>query len=308
MAASSEMQDVRVVHYGLGPLGVAIAREVARRVGLVSVAAVDESPDRQGRDLAAVAGLGEPTGVVVESSAVGLRDIEADVVLHVAGPDVEAATVELETCLELGLNVITLFSELAYPADEAEDELAPSIDALAREAEVSALALGRSDALLGTLPLSLTALCSRVDRLTVRRRGRPADVGRVSLGDWAEALAAALGWPLDDVDEDEVGGPPGGRHRFVGRVEGRETLVVELVADPDAAESLLEVDVDGEPPLSLTVRGGAPAEQAVATLAVNAIPAALTSEPGLYTLAEVPPVHAWTSLALVPADEEDDEE
>ena len=51
----------------------------------------------------------------------------------------------------------------------------------------------------------------------------------------------------------------------------------------------------------MTLTGGASAEEALATLAVNAIPAVLTSDPGLYTLSDLPPVHCWTSLGLMPA-------
>ena len=72
----------------------------------------------------------------------------------------------------------------------------------------------------------------------------------------------------------------------------------------------LEVVVEGEPSLTLSLSGGSTDEAALATLAVNAIPAVLTSDPGLYTLAELPPVHCWTSLGLMPAnlDEYEDDE
>ena len=36
--------DVKVVHFGLGPLGAAIARLVAEREGLISVEEIDLTP------------------------------------------------------------------------------------------------------------------------------------------------------------------------------------------------------------------------------------------------------------------------
>ena len=51
MEQPTDVQDVRVVHFGLGPLGAAIARTVAGREGLTSVAAIDTVPGRDGRDL-----------------------------------------------------------------------------------------------------------------------------------------------------------------------------------------------------------------------------------------------------------------
>ena len=306
MEQPTDVQDVRVVHFGLGSLGAAIARTVATREGLTSVAAIDPVPGRDGRDLADLAGLGTPTGVIVEASPTRLRDIEADVVLYAPEGDLDAATTDLEILLEVGLNVVAILPELAYPPDDDDDDLAVSIDTLAREAEVTALALDPSDALLGTLPLSLTSICSRVDRIVVRRRGAIGEIGRLSLGDWAQALANALGWALDDLDEaagDQVGRPRG--HRIVGSVSGREALVVEALSDSDGAGATLEVEIEGEPSLRMTLTGGAGAEAALATLAVNAIPSVLTSDPGLYTLPDLPPVHCWTSLGLMPADEDE---
>lgn len=310
MEQSEEIQDVRVVHFGLGSLGAAIARTVASREGLTSVAAIDPRPGRDGRDLAEIAGLDSETGLVVEATAARLRDIEADVVLFAPEGDLDAATTDLEILLEVGLNVVAILPELAYPSDD-DDDLAVSIDTLAREAEVTALTLDPSDALLGTLPLSLTGVCQRVDKIVVRRHGTNGAIGRLSLADWGQALATALGWVLDDLDEVEGGhgGAPRGRHRIVGSVDGREALVVETLAD-ETVGSTLEVEIEGAPSLRMTLTSGASAEEALATLAVNAIPAVLTSDPGLYTLQDLPPVHCWTSLGLMPADEDelDDDE
>ena len=173
-------------------------------------------------------------------------------VLFAPEGDLDAATTDLEILLEVGLNVVAILPELAYPPDDDDDDLAVSIDTLAREAEVTALALDPSDALLGTLPLSLTGICSRVDRIVVRRRGAIGQLGRLSLGDWARALATALGWALDDLDEIEEdqaagGGPsPDRRERRWARGAGRRgarrsagggsTLEVEIEGDAVAAD------------------------------------------------------------------------
>lgn len=307
MEQSTDLQDVRVVHFGLGPLGMAMAKVVAARDGLTSVAAIDPTGSRAGQDLGGVVGAGTSTGIVVEASPDRLPDVEADVVLYAADVDVEAALTDLEVLLEAGLNVVAVVPELAYPPDEDEDDVAVSIDTLAREAEVTALALDPSDAVFGTLPLSLTAVASGLDRIVVRRRGQGGVAGRLSLGDWARALGQALGWALDDLDEIEErqGGLPRGHHRIVGSVDGREVLVVETIAD-SGADGSFDVEIEGTPSLRLTVSGLAGTDEALASLAVNAIPSVLTSDPGLYALADLPPVHYWTSLGLMPADEDDD--
>src|SRR4051794_40003038 len=114
MEQPSDVQDVRVVHFGLGSLGAAIARIVATREGLTSVAAIDPVPGRDGRDLADLANLGPATGVIVEASPTRLRDVEADVVLYAPEGDLDAATTDLEILMEVGLNVVAILPELAY--------------------------------------------------------------------------------------------------------------------------------------------------------------------------------------------------
>lgn len=313
MEQPTDVQDVRVVHFGLGPLGAAIARVVAGREGLISVAAYDPNPARAGRDLGEVAGLGATADILIDSSAETLPDVEADVVLFAPEGDLDATSTDLELLLEAGLNVVTILPELAYPPDEEDDDLAVSIDTLAREAEVTALALDPSDALFGTVALSLTSICSRVDRVVVRHRGASSGaggLGRLSLGDWSQSLAEALGWVLDDLDEteEEQGGAPRGHHRIVGSMDGREVLVVESTADSGVSGSTVEIEVEGTPSLRLTVTTNGDANNALATLAVNAIPAVLTNDPGLYALSDLPPVHYWTSLGLMPAGDEDDDD
>jgi hypothetical protein len=312
MEQPTDVQDVRVVHFGLGPLGAAIARVVAGREGLISVAAYDPNPARAGRDLGEVAGLGATADILIDSSAESLPDVEADVVLFAPEGDLDATTTDLELLLEAGLNVVTILPELAYPPDEEDDDLAVSMDTLAREAEVTALALDPSDALFGTVALSLTGICSHVERLVVRHRRASSGASsatRLSLGDWSRSLTEALGWVLDDLDELEEaqGGLPRGHHRIVGSMDGREVLMVESVADPAVTGSTVEIEIEGTPTMRLSMSVDGAADQALATLVVNAIPSVLTSDPGLYALSDLPPVHFWTSLGLMPASDEDDE-
>ncbi len=48
---------IRVLHFGLGPIGLGIVRQVAERKGFKIVGAVDIDPAKVGRDLGDVAGL-----------------------------------------------------------------------------------------------------------------------------------------------------------------------------------------------------------------------------------------------------------
>ena len=157
MEQPTDVQDVRVVHFGLGSLGRGHRRDrrEARRPDERRGLSI-RPPAVPAAISAEVAGLGSGDRARGRGASARLRDIEADVVLFAPEGDLDAATTDLEILLEVGLNVVAILPELAYPPDDDDDDLAVSIDTLAREAEVTVLALDPSDALLGTLPLILT--------------------------------------------------------------------------------------------------------------------------------------------------------
>ena len=49
---------IRVIQYGLGPIGSAVARHVTERAGLELVGGVDVDPAKAGRDVGDVIGAG----------------------------------------------------------------------------------------------------------------------------------------------------------------------------------------------------------------------------------------------------------
>ena len=60
---------IRVLHVGLGPIGLGVVRQVADRKGFTAVAAVDLDPAKVGRDLGDIAGLGRKLRVKVPDDA-----------------------------------------------------------------------------------------------------------------------------------------------------------------------------------------------------------------------------------------------
>ena len=60
---------IRVIHFGLGPIGAAVVRQVAERKGFKIVGAVDIDPAKVGRDLGEVTGLGRKLKVTVSDNA-----------------------------------------------------------------------------------------------------------------------------------------------------------------------------------------------------------------------------------------------
>lgn len=219
---------IGVVHFGLGPIGLAVAALVVRRPWLRSVAAVDVSADLQGRPLAELTG---PVGrEAAGSPLVGGAYVaapEARVALHCTGSSLERVAPQILELAGSGLHVISTTEELSYPW-EAHPSAAAAIHEAARRAGVTVLGTGINPGFaMDYLPVALSAVARRVDRVDVHRvqdagtrrvplqrkvgAGMEADafraavaegrLGHVGLAESAHMLAAVFGWRLTALDE-----------------------------------------------------------------------------------------------------------
>lgn len=164
------LNKIRVMEYGLGPIGSAVARHVAERAGLELVGGVDVDPAKVGQDVGEIIGLGRPLGfAVAEKLAQVLARTETDLVLHTTNSYFDQFKPQIVEILEAGLDVVSTAEELSFPW-LAHPEEAAEIDALARQVGKTVLGTGVNPGfVMDTLPLNLTAICQRVDRMDVTR-------------------------------------------------------------------------------------------------------------------------------------------
>jgi 4-hydroxy-tetrahydrodipicolinate reductase len=164
------MDTIRVIQYGLGPIGSAVARHAAGRPGLQLVGGVDIDPLKAGRDLGEVIDLGEPLGVNVASTLEeALAHAPADVILHTTNSYFDLFKPQVLEILEAGLDIVSTSEELSFPWTLHPDDAA-EIDEAAKRAGKTVLATGVNPGfLMDSLPLYLTAICQRVTRIEVTR-------------------------------------------------------------------------------------------------------------------------------------------
>jgi 4-hydroxy-tetrahydrodipicolinate reductase len=162
--------EIRIIQYGLGPIGCAVARHVVERAGVELVGAVDIDPTKVGRDAGEVIGLERPLGFGVAKNLGGvLARTEADLVLHTTSSYFDLFKEQLVEILEAGLDVVSTAEELSFPW-LAHPEEAAEIDAVAKRVGKTVLGTGVNPGfIMDALPLSLTAICQRVDRVEVTR-------------------------------------------------------------------------------------------------------------------------------------------
>lgn len=219
---------IRVAHYGLGPIGIGILRQVAARKGFKVVGGIDIDPAKVGQDLGAIAGLDRRLGVrVMDDPVAAIRKSKPDVVMLCTRSSLRAAMPQIETVLRLRVPIVSTTEELAYPY-RTNRPLAKKIDALAKRAKVAVIGTGVNPGfVMDSLPIMLSGACERVDAVRVDRvqdagirrlpfqqkigagltvaefeeRVAAGTVRHVGLTESIAMIADALGWKLGKITD-----------------------------------------------------------------------------------------------------------
>ncbi len=133
---------LRVVSFGLGPIGLAAARLVLQKTSVQLVGAIDIDPTKVGKDLADLLELEKATGVVVEADARAvLQRLQPDVMLHCTSSFLPMVKDQLLLAAQCGVDVVSSTEELLWP-DFQHPALGKELDAAAKAAGVSFLGTG----------------------------------------------------------------------------------------------------------------------------------------------------------------------
>jgi hypothetical protein len=225
----SRTGPIRVLHFGLGPIGVGVVKQVAERTGFKSVGAVDIDPAKVGKDLGHVAGVGRALRVKVSDDAKkAIKASKPDVVVLCTSSSLKSVLPQIEAILKLKVPIVSTTEELAYPT-KANMRYARVIHALAKKARVAVLGTGVNPGfVMDALPIMLTGVCERVhavriDRvqdarirrlpfqqkigagLTPEQFQRKVDDGsvrHVGLAESVAMIADAFGWKLDRITDE----------------------------------------------------------------------------------------------------------
>ncbi|HEY0703511.1 MAG TPA: hypothetical protein VGD60_12150 [Candidatus Acidoferrales bacterium] len=163
-------KKIRVIQYGIGPIGASIVRLMRQKASIEIVAAIDTDPQKAGKDLGVVVGSPDaPWGVTVSSDAASALATPADVVVHSTSSYLKNVMDQLLACLSAGLCVVSTCEELAYPFRKHPD-LSKILDAAAQEEGVALVGTGVNPGfVMDKLPLTLSAVAQRVDWVSAVR-------------------------------------------------------------------------------------------------------------------------------------------
>jgi len=220
---------IRVLHFGLGPIGTGVVRQVAARKGFKIVGAVDIDPAKAGRDLAEIAGLPKPLRVKVSADArKAIKASKPDAVVLCTSSSMKHVLPQIETILKLKVPIVSTTEELSYPT-RSNMRYARLVHRMAKKAKVAVLGTGVNPGfVMDALPIMLTGVCERVDSIRVDRiqdarvRRLPfqqkigagltrdqfqkkvddGSVRHVGLAESVSMIADALGWKLTRITDE----------------------------------------------------------------------------------------------------------
>lgn len=195
------MRDVRAVVYGVGAMGSILTRLLLDK-GVKIVGAVGRSPEKVGRDLGDVAGLGRKIGVAVDSDPHRALADGADIAVVCVSSYLSNMRDHFAVCLKHGVNVITIEEETVFPWTTAPDHAA-ELDALAKTNGVTLAASGAQDVFWLHLVGTLLGASHKVEAVEGRCLWNVDDYGpevaaHVHVGDTPEDFErhiAEHGWP-----------------------------------------------------------------------------------------------------------------
>ena len=227
MAAASG--PIKVLHFGLGPIGVGVVKQVAERKGFKIVGAVDIDPAKVGRDLGEVARLDRTLRVKVSDNArKAIKSAKPDVVVLCTSSSMKKVLDQMETIVKLKVPIVSTTEELAYPT-KANMRYARALHQMAKKAKVAVLGTGVNPGfVMDALPIMLTGVCERVEAIRVERiqdariRRLPfqqkigagltreqfqrkvddGSVRHVGLTESVSMIAEALGWKVDKITDE----------------------------------------------------------------------------------------------------------
>ncbi len=219
---------IKVVQYGLGPIGIAAAKLVLEKKNLQLVGGIDIDPSKVGQDIGDVLRIQRKLGTLISDDAEGvLSQTRPDVVLHSTVSFLNRVEDQLQICCRAKASVVSSCEELFYPF-RRDAVFSQRIDELAKKHGVTVMATGVNPGFsMDVLPLAMTSVCTRVEKVfatrivdAAKRRlplqkkigaGLPPEefrqlvsmgkLGHIGLVESLHAVADRLGLEFDEIKE-----------------------------------------------------------------------------------------------------------
>lgn len=218
---------IKVAVWGAGMMGQGLLGYILDRPNDIElVGVIDRHPEKHGLDVGHCIGRDCDLAITADHDAV--LALRPDVVCILTASNLHEIADQVEAAVRAGCNVIGIAETLAYPW-ASDPAWAERFDALAKEHGVSILGTGINPGfVLDALPIALSSVCLRVDRIEASRindlspfgptvmesqgvgttveqfEAGVADgsiVGHIGFQESIRLIGRAFGWNIDRVEE-----------------------------------------------------------------------------------------------------------
>jgi 4-hydroxy-tetrahydrodipicolinate reductase len=218
-------QKIKIIVYGIGPIGQSIVREALKRDRIELVGAYDIDSKKVGKDSGELCGTGR-VGLAVTNQLNKILP-KCDLVVLTTTSSIEEIYPQIEEVVKARKFVVSTCEELSFPW-ETYPELSQKIDRLAVDKNVAVLSTGVNPGfLMDSLPIFLTTACLDVKKVKVERfqnaslrripfqkkigagntlkefeeRVKSGSIKHVGFPESIYMIAARLNWKLEKVEE-----------------------------------------------------------------------------------------------------------
>jgi 4-hydroxy-tetrahydrodipicolinate reductase len=164
------LKNIKVVQYGLGPIGLGIVEVLLTRPWVQLVGAIDIDKNKVGKDVGELLEKPRKIGVTVTDKAEKvLKQTSPQIVTHATSSYMKMIHPQIIQLIEHGTSVVSTAEELSYPFVKYP-EMAKEIDERARDKGVVVLGTGINPGfLLDTLAVALSGVCQKVNSIRAER-------------------------------------------------------------------------------------------------------------------------------------------
>jgi 4-hydroxy-tetrahydrodipicolinate reductase len=222
------LKTLKVVQYGLGPIGIGIVEVLLTRPWVQLVGAIDIDRSKVGKDVGELFQQPRKIGVTVSDNAEDiLKRASPQIVTHATSSYMKTIHPEILQLIEHGASVVSTAEELSYPFVKYP-EIAKDIDDRAAARETVVLGTGINPGfLLDTLAVALSGVCQKLNSIRAERvvdasrrrlplqrkigaglsatefekRVAEGTIKHVGLPESVGLIALAMGWKVGEIQE-----------------------------------------------------------------------------------------------------------
>ena len=222
------METIKVVQYGLGPIGLGIVEVLLERPWIQLVGAIDIDKSKVGKDVGQLLDKPRKTGIKISDTMRDVLGVEKPhIVTHATSSYLEKILPQIIEVIDCKASLVSTAEELSYPFVKHPD-LAREIDERAKENGARVLGTGVNPGfLMDTLAVALSGACQKVNSIRAERvvdaaqRRLPLQkklgaglspeeferkvaqgtIKHVGLPESVGLVALAMGWKLGEIQE-----------------------------------------------------------------------------------------------------------